>query len=171
MSYALLIDDDVSLVQSIKETVEARGLEIATAATWDEGLELFHSMSPDLVIADYNLPGSKMGLQLLYEIAHLRPSVRLVLFSAFLNEADVEKVLALGLVDRAFRKTSPVVTAREVMSEVAAAAVRSNEPTDWAAFGRAAGRRSAVSESSLAALDSYLRTTLPGGRRAENETI
>ncbi|MEU7779332.1 response regulator [Micromonospora parva] len=170
MSYALLIDDDADLVSSIKEAVESRGLEITTATSWEQGLELFHAMAPDLVIADYNLPGSKHGLQLLYEISRLRPSVRLVLFSAYLNDANIKEVMRLGLVDRAFRKTSPVSTARAVMDEVAEASKRASLPTDWAAFGRAASERSVVSAEALERLDAYLSNSVQNGRGEEGET-
>jgi len=86
MVYALLIDDDAAITQAAKTTIEAQGLHIEIASTWDDGLAKFYAYSPDLVISDYNLPGSRMGLALLSEVSKLRPSVRLVLISAFLNE-------------------------------------------------------------------------------------
>jgi CheY-like chemotaxis protein len=156
VSYALLIDDNDALVAEIKDAVEGKGLEIVTASSYDEGLALFHSLAPDLVIADYNLPGSRHGLRLLYEVSRLRPSVRLVLFSAYLNDADLKKVINLGLVDAVFRKIDPVATARAVVREVEAASERAKTPTDWAAFGRAAKDRSRVSETALDELDRYL---------------
>jgi CheY-like chemotaxis protein len=160
MSYALLIDDDRELVESIERLVEARGLRLDTAHTWDEGLALFQALSPDVVIADYNLPGSRHGLRLLSEIARLRPSVRLVLISAYLRQADVEKVQELGLVDRVLRKIDPMTTARAVLEEVASAAATTDAPTDWAAFARAAkGRR--VPDRDFDALDEILKARLP----------
>lgn len=169
MTYALLIDDDADLVERIKSTVATYGFEISTASNWDEGFELFNANAPDLVIADYNLPGSKLGLRLLYEISRLRPSVRLVLFSAYLNETDVAKVLELGLVDRAFRKVDPVVTAEAVIEEVERAAGRSMDATDWAAFGRSTAERTAVSEEDLDKLDSYLSANRLPGNQSEGK--
>lgn len=157
MSYALLIDDDVALVSEMTKVVESAGLRLDTASSWDEGLGKFNGLAPDVVIADYNLPGSRHGLQLLLEIARLRPSVRLVLISAYLNEGDVEKVRALGLVDEVRRKSDPVQTARYVMGLVDDAREKQGQNTDWAAFSRAR-RRKAISESDLEDLDSFLQT-------------
>jgi ActR/RegA family two-component response regulator len=158
MAYALLIDDDLALLESVKRAVEAYGLEISTASTWEEGLARFQAMSPNLVIADYNLPGSRRGLSLLFEIANLQPSVRLVLFSAYLSDEDVAEVEGLPFIHRAFRKTDAVATARAILDEVRMAAEASKRPTDWAAYGQAAERTGAVSADALRKLDEYLST-------------
>jgi AmiR/NasT family two-component response regulator len=52
MVYALLIDDDTALLERVHRTARLAGLEALTAATWEEGIRLFHLHSPDLVIAD-----------------------------------------------------------------------------------------------------------------------
>jgi DNA-binding response OmpR family regulator len=52
MIYALLIDDDTALLESVHRTARLAGLEALTAATCEEGIRLFHLHSPDLVIAD-----------------------------------------------------------------------------------------------------------------------
>jgi CheY-like chemotaxis protein len=156
MTYALLVDDDVELLESAKGAVQAYGLELMTASTWEDGLAKFQAMSPNLVIADYNLPGSRRGLDLLFEIASLQPSVRLVLFSAYLRDEDVRTVEDLPFVHRAFRKTDAVATARAILDEVRTAADASKQPTDWAAFGQAAEKTETVSVEALQRLDEFL---------------
>jgi DNA-binding response OmpR family regulator len=98
MALALLVDDDQQLLASVAASAGTSGLDLITAASWDEGLALFHVLSPGLVIADYNMPGSRMGLQLLAEVRRLRPSVRLVLVSGYLDAEDMARVAALDLV-------------------------------------------------------------------------
>ena len=101
MGYALLIDDDQSLLESIRRLADYNGLELDTAATWEEGLGLFHVLAPNVVIADYHMPDSRNGLQLLAEIKQLRPSIRVVLVSGYINDEDVKRVESLNIVDRA----------------------------------------------------------------------
>src|SRR5258708_3561417 len=101
MSYALLIDDRPEPRESLSRAARLAGLELLTAETWDEGLGMFQVHAPTLVIADYQLPDSPHGIQLLFAIRRLSPSVRLILLSAFIQEEDVPEIEALGLVDRA----------------------------------------------------------------------
>lgn len=157
-NYALLIEDNEALATEIRLAVEECGLTIEVANTWDDGLAKFNALSPDLVIADYNLPGSRHGLTLLLAIARVRPSVTLVLLSAYLNEDDVARVQALGLVDHVMRKTgSPAKNARDIIELVRVAAANADRPTDWRAFAESALRARLVSDDALAELDGYLQ--------------
>lgn len=131
MPYALLIDDDVSFSRSLVAHVETRGLELLAAPTWEEGLELFLTLSPDLVIADYNLPGTESGLELLLKIKRLRPGTRVILISGYLEEDEVAAVADSTLVERAVRK-SPAEMAT-IADEIASAAANATEQTDWVA--------------------------------------
>jgi CheY-like chemotaxis protein len=106
MPTSLVIDDDEGLISSLQGAAAAAGLSIATAKSWDEGLASFIALGPSLVVADYNMPGSLNGLRLLGRIRALRPSVRLVLFTAYLDEADMAELVAGGLVDRVLTKGS-----------------------------------------------------------------
>lgn len=168
MSYALLIDDDATLVQSLTSLVSESGLELDSAATWDEGLARFLATSPELVVADYNLPGSKHGLRLLFDIARLRPTVRLVLFSAYVTEEDIKLIQDIGLADLALRKTDPLVSGRVLLKEVEAARDRAGAATDWTEFGRAAKRARRITDAGFEELDGFLRThRLPGAKEAK----
>lgn len=163
MSYALLIDDDPEVIRAASDVIRSQGLLIETASSWEEGLDKFYAYSPDVVISDYNLPGSKMGLALLLEVSRLRPSVRLVLISAYLNEDDVEAIRRLNLVDDVIRKTNPMASAKAVIDEVKRASQRVNDPTDWGAFASASLRVSGVDATALETLDGFLQAHRLGG--------
>lgn len=156
MSYALLIDDDPEITRSASDLVSSQGLLLETAATWDEGLEKFYAYSPDLVISDFNLPGSEMGLKLLLTISKLRPSVRVILLSAYLNEEDAAKIRELNLVHDVVNKTYPITTAKRILREVKQAADLADRATDWVAFSQALTQVRQVNESAFEELDSYL---------------
>ena len=156
MSYALIIDDDTTLLKDWVAVVQQRGYEAVTASTWENGLMLFQALSPNLVIADYQLPGSRHGLKLLAEVKRLRPSVRLILISAFLNEEDIENIMALGLVDRALTKGDSIGTTEVILDEIAQAASTADEDTNWVEFARAHVTAQKVSEEELNELDATL---------------
>jgi DNA-binding NtrC family response regulator len=162
VAVALLVDDDQQLLASVDATAKAAGLDLVTASSWDEGLALFHVLSPNLVIADYNMPGSRLGLQLLVEIRRLRPSVRLVLISGYLDGDDMAQVMALDLVDATLTKGTAIETARAVLSEVRTAAEVADAPTDWKAYANAYLGAATVSESSVDELDGIFERKLGG---------
>ena len=158
MGFALLIDDDQSLLQSIRRLADLSYLRLDTATTWEEGLSLFHVLAPSVVIADYHMPNSRNGLQLLAEIKRLRPSVRLVLVSAYINDEDVERVEALNIVDRALRKIDATMTVDNILDEIRCANENDDEHTDWVAFANARVRAAKASVEELDKLDDFFRS-------------
>ncbi len=168
MSYALLIDDDPQIIESAADLVRQQGLTLETASTWEEGLQKFHAYSPDLVVSDFNLPGSEMGLTLLLKMSRIRPSVKLILISAYLNEADVAQIKALNVVADVVRKTTPVETARRILAAVQLSSESAARPTDWIEFASAASRIHHVDDDAFAQLDRFLQShRLPeGGARS-----
>jgi DNA-binding response OmpR family regulator len=128
---ALLIDDDRQLVETIKSNAAEEGLELDVATSWDEGLALFQTRAPDLVIADYRLPGSRHGLRLLLEVKQLRSAVRIVLISGEVNPDELAKVEELGVVDRVMSKGSAIETTGKLLDEIRAANENQLRPTDW----------------------------------------
>lgn len=162
MADALIVDDDAGILESVRSLASEAGYSVATASNWDSGLSLFKLLLPDLVVADYNLPGSRHGLRLLFEACALRPSTRLVLMSAYLNADDLAQVEALGLVDRAVRKTDPVDAGRLILEELSAAAKRSAREVDWRVVAHATLRGQLLDEAAIDKLDEFLRANRLG---------
>jgi DNA-binding NtrC family response regulator len=156
MAPALVIDDDLGLLRSLEQAARLSGIRIVTASTWDAGLETFQALSPSVVIADFNMPGSRHGFQLLARIRQLRPSVRLILVSAYLDEKDIEAVMELGVVDRALTKGSSAETAEAVLEEARSAVEREETPTDWVAYAKAFLDAGAIPEDAFNRLDDLL---------------
>lgn len=154
----MLIDDAPGLRKSLSRAAELSGLTLLTAESWDEGLAMFQVHSPTVVIADYNLPGSQHGLQLLAEIRRLNPSVRLLLLSMYIDDQDVPEIEALGLVDRAIPKSGPDVT-DEILAEVEAARDRAAVHTDWSSYAKAHRQSRAVQQSEIDELDARMKST------------
>lgn len=156
----LIIDDDVGLLNSWTRLANSRGLQVSTASSWDEGLALFHVLSPDLVIADYNLPGSKHGLRLLAMIRRLRPSVRLLLISGAVEPSTLAQVEPSDVVDRVLSKGETAEATEVVMKEIRDASDRSGDRTDWRAFATAFLRAEGMATGDLDEIDSQLKNSI-----------
>lgn len=160
LATALLIDDDLALLDTWRRLASNSGLEVETASTWDEGLTMFHILSPDLVIADYRLPGSAHGLTLLHEIRRLRPTVRLVLISGEVEPSELAKAEALGVADRVLSKGDSAAALEAVLEEIERAHNSASSRTDWRQFAEAARSASGVNVQALRDLDQLLTSSM-----------
>ncbi len=160
----LLIDDEKSFGVSLKNVLSNQyGISVDYASTWDEGIGLFRVGQHELVIADYNLPGSRNGLKLLANIKRLRPSTRLVLISGFLPK-DAEKTLSpLGLVDRYVAK-SPTEMIAPLVEEAQAAVERAKTPSDWPNVTGAHVASESIDPGEIDRIDKVLSGYVPGTR-------
>ncbi|WP_053955568.1 sigma-54-dependent transcriptional regulator [Inediibacterium massiliense] len=63
----LIIDDEKSIRLSLRVGIEKTGVKIFTAASGEEGMEIFYKEKPNLCIVDINLPGIN-GIEVLRKI-------------------------------------------------------------------------------------------------------
>ncbi len=52
----LLVEDETSLSMIVKDVLEKQGFEVECAFTGDDGLKLFYSFKPDIVVTDIMMP-------------------------------------------------------------------------------------------------------------------
>jgi DNA-binding NtrC family response regulator len=77
----LLMDDESAVRLGIRHFLEAQGLEVWEAASWQAGRELLRRARPDVVLLDYRLPDGT-ALELLPELRALEPSLPVVVLTA-----------------------------------------------------------------------------------------
>jgi DNA-binding response OmpR family regulator len=159
-AHVLLIDDELGFSGSVKSFFDSAGIELDCASTWQEGLNAFRVGQHELVIADYNLPGSDHGLRLLLEVRRLRPSSRLILISGALNEEEAQLLVPrAGLVDRFLPKAPDL--GRELLAEARDAVRRAEEPTDWTQVATAHVNWAKVDDALIEQIDQALRSQMP----------
>src|SRR4051812_7388826 len=77
----LVIEDDSAVRELILHTLSKAGYSVIAAENGDEGLNLFRSKNPDLVITDIVMP-RKEGLQTIIELKQQSPNVKVIAMSA-----------------------------------------------------------------------------------------
>jgi len=77
----LIIDDEPIIRESLQVALGRPGLDVLTARTGEEGLELFGRDSPDLVLLDHWLPGIN-GDQVLQRIKDANPEIPVIIMTA-----------------------------------------------------------------------------------------
>ena len=155
----LLIDDEETVLLSIKGLFRQRNLGIDVATSWDQGLGLFRVGLHELVIADYNLKDSKHGLTLLDSARALNPSTQLVLISGWVSEETAQEAKAAGFFDAFYPKTSELPA---TLANLAAdAEVRMSTPTRWKRHARARLTQRRRDPEELARIDDILRSQVP----------
>ncbi len=111
----LLIEDESSIRNFIKTILETNGYQVLTATTCQQGMMMFTSHVPDLVILDLGLP-DRDGLDFIRH-ARVSSTVPILVLSARTLELDKVKALDLGANDYI---TKPFGT-EELMARVRAA--------------------------------------------------
>jgi len=86
----LVIDDEHFITFTLKQHLEKEGYEVFTAPSAEEGMEIFKSEIPDIVILDIQLPGIS-GLEMLAAIKKLYPEVIVIIITAY---GDIETAVS-----------------------------------------------------------------------------
>jgi len=128
----LVIEDENNICSFIQTILEANDYQVLTANTCKNGIMMFNSHIPDLVILDLGLPDMD-GLEFL-KTARNSSSVPILVLSARTHEMDKVEALDLGANDYI---TKPFGTA-ELMARVRAAlrSYRQNSETNSALDGK-----------------------------------
>ena len=128
----LLVEDEADVATSYIKRFEEEGLGLDWASTWDEALALFRAAGHPLVIADYNLPNSKHGLQLLVAMKRLVPHSRLILISGAMSPRAEAMAESIDFLDGFY--TKKLGLGDILLQEATQIANHASDPTDWRAF-------------------------------------
>ena len=94
----LLVDDETSVANVIKQLLERLGYQVTSKNSSRETLELF-SVQPnafDLIITDQNMP-EMTGEQLAKELIDIKPEVLIILCTGYSSDIDDEKAKSIGV--------------------------------------------------------------------------
>jgi two-component system response regulator RegA len=94
----VLVDDDRAFVQRLAKAMEGRGFEVRTAHSVAEGLSLINTKPPAFAVVDMRLEDGN-GLDVVAELAKLRPQARSIVLTGYGNIATAVSAVKLGAVD------------------------------------------------------------------------
>ena len=94
----LIVDDEPSIVQSMKGLLQDEGFDVLTASNGYEALQMIDNESPDLVLLDIWMPGID-GLETLKEIKSGNPFIQVLVITGHGNVETAVKATKLGAFD------------------------------------------------------------------------
>jgi ActR/RegA family two-component response regulator len=86
---AILVDDDLDLLEQIKIQLESIGFEVTTGETQAEGEKLIETTTPDLAIFDLMLENHDSGFILSYKLKKKFPATPVILITGVANETGI----------------------------------------------------------------------------------
>jgi len=94
----LLIEDEEIARRSLKRVIDKEGFETLVASDGYEGMGLFRSEKPDIVITDIKMPHID-GMELLHSVKDISPSTEMILITAYGDYDTVILALRQGVLD------------------------------------------------------------------------
>jgi two-component system nitrogen regulation response regulator GlnG len=98
MNKLLLIDDEEDVRYSFQRIFDSPDIEVATAASGEEGLKVIPKFKPDLVLMDVRLGGMN-GLETLRRIRQSDPRLLVILMTAYGTTQTTIEAMKLGAYD------------------------------------------------------------------------
>ena len=94
----LVVDDEESLREMLKEFLEGEGMLVELAQNGREALEKLRSLSLDLILLDLRMPGMS-GIEVLQEIKKEEPELPVVVITAYGSVDNAVETLKMGAFD------------------------------------------------------------------------
>lgn len=93
----LLVDDDAVYRERLAKAISARGYEVVTAATAEEGAALAEADSPEFAVLDLRMPGES-GLDLLRRLKAIDSATQVLILTGYGSIATALEAVRLGAV-------------------------------------------------------------------------
>lgn len=120
MTRVLLIDDNVDLVEALRDTLRDAGYETDIALNGVEGMAACRRTRPDVVITDIVMP-EKEGVETILDLREYDPTIRIVAISgggplpAAANLAWAKGIGADATIEKPFREKTLLDTVARIV--------------------------------------------------------
>lgn len=92
----LYVEDEVETRELVSRFLKNLGLQLDVAQNGEEGVALFHSIAPELVITDISMPVMS-GLEMARAIRAEAPEVQLIFMTAYGDTANMLQAIDIGV--------------------------------------------------------------------------
>lgn len=94
----LLVDDENSILQTLRMVFENEGYQVITASSCAEALEVLHNGHKfDAVITDLNMEREDIGLEVARAAQQVKPKPAIVIYTGFASIPNSRAALELGV--------------------------------------------------------------------------
>ena len=102
----LIVDDEPSLIESIRIGLELKGYAVSLAASGAEALQACQTLSFDAALLDLRMP-SMSGLEVLERLKEIAPRLIVIMLTAHGNIQDAVQAVRMGAYDFLLKPSSP----------------------------------------------------------------
>ena len=92
----LIVEDDERLRTRLERALRERGFETRTAADYDGAMQAAREDSPEYLLVDLRMPGSKSGLDVVRDVKAIDPATVAVVLTAYGSIATAVEAVRLG---------------------------------------------------------------------------
>lgn len=96
--FILIIDDELAILQTLKEALEDESYRVKTLANGSKALEVIGDLVPDVILLDIFMPNCN-GLELLQHIKREYPQQKIIMISGFGNIPIAMEAIKKGALD------------------------------------------------------------------------
>ncbi|MFO0417550.1 MAG: response regulator [Pseudomonadota bacterium] len=83
MTRAVIIEDDILAAVALAQLLEGEGFEVRSFGTADEALESVLASPPDILIADWDVPGETSTAEVAQLLRKTAPNTKVVFLSGY----------------------------------------------------------------------------------------
>jgi signal transduction histidine kinase len=94
----LIVDDEPSGLEGLKEFLEDEGYQVHLASDGQEALKLFHEFTPELVVTDLRMPGMS-GIDVIRRIKKLNRNTAVIVITAYGSLDSAVDAIRLNVFD------------------------------------------------------------------------
>ncbi len=116
MASILVVDDNVSVQQSLALCLEDWGYDVSTASSGREALDSLEKSMPDLILLDIMMPGIS-GLDVLEQVVPRFPDLPVIMVSGDGDVSDVVQAIRLGTWDYLMKPITDIAVLRHAVEQ------------------------------------------------------
>lgn len=119
MALVLVVDDEESILEILREALESFGHRVVTASDGREALRLFNAQRPDVVVTDIVMP-RRSGIDLVLELSRVSPPPKVIAISGVTGKDFLDAAREANVM-RTFVKPFDVMEVARVVTQLAGA--------------------------------------------------